>query len=123
MEPPTMTPELEALSDDAKMILAAHFSWGGKARLTFQTPWNITARAAAALAEAVKADALTLEVGVEGLYAHTYRAAIEVESLGPWMRKHSAKAKGFIVMLPDRERLERPPASWPVPAGFKRHPK
>lgn len=119
-----MRTELETLSDDAKMILAAHFGFGGpKMTLTFHTPWNITARAAAALAEAVAAGVLTREVGTESLYGHTYRAALPMDGLAAWMNRNSAKAKGFAVMVGSADRQERPPASWPVPAGHKRHPR
>lgn len=110
-----------ALSEDAKLMLAGHFSMGPKTSLTFQTPWNMTPRAVAALTEAVDAGLLTLEIGKEGLYAHTYRPCRDFRGLLGWMRDNADKAKGFHVMNPDR--LERPPASWPVPHGFKRHPK
>jgi hypothetical protein len=112
-----------ALSDDAKMMCAAHFGFGLKTTLTFQTPWNVTARALAALSEAESAGLLSRAVGVEGLYAHTYRPLHDLRVLRSWMGKNKAKAKGFNVMVPDDQRQERPPATWPVPAGFKRHPK
>lgn len=111
------------LSDDAKLMLAGHFSFGLKTSLTFQTPWNVSPRATAALAEAVEAGLIRREVGAEGLYAHTYRANDDLSGMRTWMEKNKAKAKGFIVMVPDAERQERPPASWSVPTGFKRHPK
>jgi len=112
-----------ALSDDAKMMCAAHFGFGTKTSLTFQTPWNVSARALAALREALEAGLLTCEAGAEGLYAHTYRPMHDLRGLRSWMDKNKAKAKGFVVMVPNSDRQERPPASWPVPAGFKRHPK
>jgi len=114
---------LQSISDDAKMMLAAHFGFGLKTSLTFQTPWNVASRALAALDEAVAAGLLRREVGVKGLYAHTYRPNEDLRDLRKWMDANKAKAKGFFVMVPDAERQERPPASWPVPAGYKRHPK
>lgn len=111
------------LSDDAKLMLAGHFSFGGRTTLTFQTPWNVSPRAMAALAEAVEAGPLSVKDGAEGLYARTYRPVEPFVGLSAWMQKNKAKAKGFIVMVPDADRLERPPASWPVPSGYKRHPK
>ncbi|WP_420478285.1 hypothetical protein [Brevundimonas sp. FT23028] len=112
-----------ALSDDAKMMCAAHFSMGSKTTLTFQTPWNVSPRATAALNEAVEAGVLKREVGVAGLYAHTYRAACDLSPLRAWMNNNLASAEGFNVMVPDSARQQRPPSSWPLPAGFKRHPK
>lgn len=114
---------LETLSVDAKLMLAGHFSFGQKTKLTFQTPWNIAPRAAAALAEAVTAGLLQLEVGKDGLYAHTYRATEDLSALRAWMEKNKAKAKDFFVMVSSDLRSERPPTAWPVPAGYKRHPK
>lgn len=114
---------LNKLSDDAKMMLAGHFSFGGmKTSLTFQTPWNVSPRARVALAEAVEAGVIRYEVGTEGLYAETYRPVEDLSALRAWMEKNMAKAKDFAVMVPDADRKLRPPTSWPVPAGFKRHP-
>ena len=116
--------DFDGLSDDAKLMLAGHFSFGGmKTTLTFQTPWNVTDRARRALAEACNAGVISKEVGAEGLYAETYRSMIDLSGLRRWMERNKAKAKGFGVMVSDAERLERPPAAWPIPAGFKRHPK
>lgn len=114
---------IDTLSNDAKVMCAAHFSMGPKTTLTFQTPWNVSPRATAALNEAVEAGVLKREVGAAGLYAHTYRATKDLSPLRAWMNKNLALAKGFNVMVPDSDRQERPPASWPLPAGFKRHPK
>lgn len=116
-------PEFKDLSLDAKIVVAGYFSFGTATRLTFQTPWNVTARMKAALDEAVSRGVLTLSVGEEGLYAHTYRLAKECRPARSWAAKNMSKAEGFSVMVADAERQERPPAIWPVPAGFKRHPK
>lgn len=115
--------KFDRLSDDAKLMCAGHLSFGAKTTLTFQTPWNVTDRARRALEEAVNAGVLTREVGSQGLYAHTYRAAEDLTEARSWMNKNSHLAKGFAVMVSDDKRQERPPAAWPVPAGFKRHPK
>ena len=111
------------LSDDAKLMLAGHFSFGSKTSLTFQTPWNVTQRGMTALMEVVNAGLLTREIGTEGLYAHTFRPTVEFTGIRRWMEQNKEKAKGFRVMVGDAERQERPPSDWPVPAGHKRHPK
>lgn len=114
--------KLETISLDAGLIVAGHFAFGTKTTLTFQTPWNLTERAAAALAEAVAAGVLSLEIGDMGLYAHTYRLVEPLDGLLGWMRRNVDSAKGFPIMVSEDRRQERPPSSWPVPAGRKRHP-
>lgn len=116
-----MTAVMDNLSHDAKLAVACHFAFGQKASLTFQTPWNISERMAAALTEARDKGVLTLQIGEEGLYAWTYRLANPIEGLMAWMQENKDSAKGFAIMKPERQ--ERPPSDWQVPNGFKRHPK
>ena len=114
---------MEDLSTDAKLMLAAHFAFGDKTTLTFQTPWNVTERATTALREAVDAGLISHEIGTLSLYGHTYRPLRDLHEMRSWMDKNKDKAKGFHVMVPDDQRTERPPKTWPVPAGYKRHPR
>ena len=81
------------LSDDAKLMLAGHFSFGSKTSLTFQTPWNVTQRGMTALMEAVDAGLLTREIGTEGLYAHTFRPTVEFPAFGDGWSKTRKRPK------------------------------
>jgi hypothetical protein len=106
---------LAALSDDAKAILGAHFGLmitPGKGRLTFQTPWNRTARAIAALDELVREGVLSVVDGEEGRWARTYRALVNCGPAFHWCSKNRDKLVGFAVMVPHSQRRELPPRGW-----------
>ena len=106
------------LSEDAQIILACHFMFGTKAKLTFQTPWNMSPRAQDAFAELIATGHLTKTTGDEGRYADTYRMTEASGAKSSWMMRlmesEAAKmrARGFNVMVPSNERREKPPRGW-----------
>lgn len=106
---------MDRLSEDAKLILGAHFGLmitPGRGNVTFQTPWNRTERAIAAFNELAAAGVLSVEDGTEGRWARTYRALVDCSPAYFWFRENAEKGRGFRVMVSDAERRERPPRGW-----------
>lgn len=108
---------MDRLSEDAKLILGAHFglmsSTPGKGHVTFQTPWNRTSRATAAFDELVAAGVLRFEDGAEGRWARTYRTLVDCSAAYHWFSENAEKGRGFCMMVPNDQRRERPPRGWP----------
>jgi hypothetical protein len=105
---------LDKLSDDAKCVLGGHFGLmitPGKGSVTFQTPWNRSARGVAAFDELVAAGVLSVEDGAQGLWARTYRALVDCKPAYQWFGRNQDKGR-WSVMVPDAERRERPPLGW-----------
>lgn len=102
-----------ALSDDAKALVGCCFGViGRKASLTFQTPWNCTPRAVAALNELVAAGVLSVQDGIEGRWARTYRPLIDTSDAFKWAHESIDKLDGIPLVVPDDARHERPPRNW-----------
>jgi hypothetical protein len=83
----------------------------GRGSVTFQTPWNMSPRAIAAFDELVSAGALSVEDGVEGLWARTYRARINCLPAYRWFSRNTEKGR-WSCTVPADERRERPPRDW-----------
>lgn len=113
------TIDMDALSDDAKVLAGCHLGLmrPGGGSVTFQTPWNRTARCAAAWDELVEKGVCTaFPLNAQG--AVVYKPAVDCAPSFQWMRANVGRPElAFSVMVPDAERKERRPKGYVMPAG------